>query len=307
MTNEPLQVSVCICTYCRPEQLGLLLKDLQQQTMLPREVVVVDNHPEGSGQSAVEAAREWANFPIRYGIQPVKNISLTRNATVELASSEWLAFLDDDERVGSEWLALLCKTAIDFKADGVLAPVHAIVPDDAPSWLLRRNFYHVMSPTKTGEVMPLNRIGIGNALLRGDLVRALEGPFSPRFGLTGGEDAEMLTRMVRRGAHIVSCTEAYATEPVEPARLNLRWILLRSLRGGQDHATHWLDGRFGPVHWWSMPFFYADALAKLLVSIAITVLSLPFGKHRIARGLQLAASNVGKLSTLWNWHYEEYK
>ena len=141
---------------------------------------------------------------------------------------------------------------------------------------------------------------------RADRVRALEGPFSARFGLTGGEDSEMLTRLVQQGAKVVSCDEAVATEPVAAARLRLRWILLRSLRGGQDFATHTLDGRFGPLRPWSKPMFYLGAAAKLLVSLLLSVLSLPFGRHRAAHGLQLAASNAGKLSTLLRWRYQEY-
>ena len=50
-------VSVCICTYRRPEQLAWLLDDLIAQTRRPDEVVVVDNEPAGGGQASVEAAR----------------------------------------------------------------------------------------------------------------------------------------------------------------------------------------------------------------------------------------------------------
>lgn len=299
-------VSVCICTYRRPQQLGWLLDDLIAQSRRPDEVVVVDNEPAGSGRVSVEAAQARAPFPIRYEIQPVKNISRTRNRTVALAQGDWLALLDDDERAPADWLALLLDAAGRYRADGVVAPVVSIVPEHAPAWIRRGRFYQAVPRTPTGEVMPLNRVGIGNALLRGDLVRALDGPFDEAYGLTGGEDGDMLTRMVQAGARIVSCDEAVVTEPVADNRLNLRWILLRAVRGNQDYTKHWRNGRFGPVRVWQVPVYYLRAAAQLLLAAVLTVLSLPFGRHRAAQWLQLAYGNFGKLSTLWGWHYQEY-
>jgi succinoglycan biosynthesis protein ExoM len=92
-------VSVCIATYRRAERLAAVLDDLTRLTRLPDEVVVVDNDAAASARPVVEhRLREGAPFPIRYAVQPVKNISLTRNKTVELAGGDWLAFIDDDER-----------------------------------------------------------------------------------------------------------------------------------------------------------------------------------------------------------------
>lgn len=307
MSSVPAaRVSVCICTYRRPEQLGWLLADLAAQSRQPDEVVVVDNEPEGGGLASVEDARARAPFPIRYEIQPVKNISRTRNRAVALAEGDWLALLDDDERAPAHWLQTLLDTAARYRADGVIAPVVSVVPDSAPAWIRRGRFYQPARDTPTGEIMPLNSVGIGNALLSGARLRALEGPFDEAYGLTGGEDSDLLTRMVQGGARLVACQEAAVTEPVVAARLNLRWILLRAVRGNQDYTRNWRRGRFGLLRPWSLPVFYLRALAQLGLATVLTPLSLPFGRHRAARWLQLAAGNFGKLSTLWGWHYQEY-
>ena len=101
-------VSVCIATYRRAERLAAVLDDLTRQTRLPDEVVVVDNDAAASARLVVEHRLcQSAPFPIRYAVQPVKNISLTRNKTVELAGGDWLAFIDDDERAPPPWLAQL--------------------------------------------------------------------------------------------------------------------------------------------------------------------------------------------------------
>ena len=122
-----MNISLCIATYRRADRLQILLDDLVCQRRPPNEVVVVDNDATGSARSVVERRRELGTpFPIHYDIQPVKNISLTRNRTVELASGDWIAFIDDDERAPAAWLAQLNDAANRYNADGVLGPVSHI-------------------------------------------------------------------------------------------------------------------------------------------------------------------------------------
>ena len=298
-------ISVCIATYRRAERLGALLADLAQQSLPPGEVVVVDNDAEGSGGAAVaRCLAAQPPFPVRYAIQPVKNISLTRNRTVELASGECLAFADDDERAPQSWLATLAAALARYQADGVLGPVAPIVPDDAPAWIRRGRFYD-FPRLPSGSVVPPNRLRFGNVLLRAAPLRALGTPFDPAYGLTGGEDGDMLARLALQGARIVWCDEAPVHEPIEPARLNLRWLLRRSLRGGQDFARHLLAGRYGPRRAAAVRLI-ARSLLQLIAAAALAVLCLPFGRHHAAHWLTRASANAGKLSIFLGWHYREY-
>jgi succinoglycan biosynthesis protein ExoM len=91
------QVSVCLATYRRNEQLRAVLEDLTKQDRFPDQVVVVDNDADGGARSIVEQCRAaGAPFRIDYDVQPVPSIAITRNRTVELALGEWIAFIDDD-------------------------------------------------------------------------------------------------------------------------------------------------------------------------------------------------------------------
>lgn len=301
-----MNISLCIATYRRPERLGALLDDLVKQQHLPSEVVVVDNDAAGSARAVVDRRRDrGAPFPIHYAIQPVKNISLTRNRTVELANGDWIAFIDDDERAPSAWLGQLAGTVMRYAADGALGPVEPIVPTHAPAWIRRGSFYD-WARMKTGAVIPLNKLRFGNVLLRGALLREAAAPFDPSYGLTGGEDGDLLGRLVQRGARVVWCDEAIVHEPVEAARLSLRWLLLRALRGGQDFARHRLAGRYGRVTPGGRLRLFLRSLVQLATAAGLALLFLPCGRHRAVYWLLKASANLGKMSIFLGWHYREY-
>ncbi len=301
-----MKISLCIATYRRPERLGALLDDLCRQQRLPHEVVVVDNDSAGSGRCVIERRlAAGAPFPILYDIQPVQNISLTRNSTVALASGDWLAFVDDDERVPAAWLAQLVATVTRCSADGVLGPVEPVLPANAPAWIRRGGFYD-WARMGTGLLIPANKLRFGNVLLRASLLRTGPAPFDPGYGLTGGEDGDLLTRLVQRGAYFVWCDEAIVHEPVEAARLSLRWLLLRALRGGQDHARHALAGRYGELGRTGHLRLLLRSLLQVMLAAGLALLSWPWGRHRAAYWLLKAAANVGKVSVFLGWHYREY-
>ncbi|QEI07921.1 glycosyltransferase family 2 protein [Pigmentiphaga aceris] len=299
-------ISVCIATYKRLDRLDALLGDLLAQHCLPREIVVVDNDAQGSAR-AVLARHQSAQSacPLIYDIQPEKNISLTRNRTVALASGTWLAFIDDDERAPPDWLASLLASAQAHHADGVLGPVLPVLPDDAPAWIRRGSFYD-WARMHTGTPVPANQLRFGNLMLKADLLGRIDPVFDPRLGLTGGEDGDLLMRLVKDGARMVWNDEATVTEPVEASRLQLRWILRRALRGGQDFARHFLAGRLQPPSLRNRAVFFARALLQLLAAGLLSLLTLPAGRHHSAYWLGRACANFGKLSVLWGWHYTEY-
>ena len=300
-----MNVSLCIATYRRTDRLALLLDDLAVQTRPPDELVIVDNDPDASAEAVViSRAAAGLPFAVKYDRQPIKNISLTRNRSVALASGDWIAFIDDDERAPANWLDRLCTAIDDYTADGVLGPVVPVLPVDAPAWIRRGRFYD-WTRLRSGQAIPRNRLRFGNLILRASLLRG-DAPFDPAYGLTGGEDGDLLARLAQAGARLVWCDEAVVHEPVEPARLSLGWLLRRALRGGQDFARHTLAGRYGANGAGARLRLLARAGVQLLAAMALTLLSLPFGLHHAVHWMTRASANLGKLSIFWGWHYREY-
>lgn len=299
------EVSICICTYKRPAQLQLLLQDLSAQTVLPAQVVVVDNDAARTGE--VGTVGHWP-FELVYDVQPEKNISLTRNRSIARATAAWIGILDDDERVPADWLEGMCRTAADGDADGVIGGVRAVLPADAPAWLDQRFFPIPQNPH--AEPFPINRISSGNALVRATTLRAVfdgpRAPYDPRLGLSGGEDTDFYCRLQLAGARMVWCGTVQASEPVAPDRQNLRWLKLRALRGGQDYARNFSLGHYRAISGWQKIRFAVEAFGKLAVAASVLLVVSAFSQRQRAYWTVKAYANIGKLSGLRGGYYAEY-
>lgn len=114
-------VSVVIPAYNAAHFLVDALQGIAQQTVLPREVVIVND---GSKDDTVQVVEAWIAahpqpFPIRLHNQANSGIAATRNQGIRLAQGAWLAFLDADDIFEPEHIAeLLRALAADPAAQG---------------------------------------------------------------------------------------------------------------------------------------------------------------------------------------------
>jgi len=238
-------ISVCVCTFKRPELLAKLLDGLAEQVVdesFRFDVVVVDNDRERSSEALVRSFAARGQMALTYDCEPERNISLTRNRAIRHAKGNLVAFIDDDECPVPEWLSQLHRTIRRFNVDGVLAPVLPHFPPDAPEWLKRgRVFDRKRHPTGT-------RIGAGdartgNVLLDRSLFAADQPWFDPAFGRTGGEDSDFFARQFKNGGVFVWCDEAVAYETVPPERWTAAFHIRRLWRSGTISGEWIRDGR----------------------------------------------------------------
>src|SRR5436190_12853645 len=90
-------ISVCICTYKRPQLLGRLLVELAcQETggLFTYSIVVVDNDRLQSAEAVVSG---FAAVSVKYCVEPRQNIALARNRAVQDSRGDFVAFFDDDQ------------------------------------------------------------------------------------------------------------------------------------------------------------------------------------------------------------------
>lgn len=305
MTLPVPDISVCICTYRRPQLLDRLLAALAEQRLDGRlEVVVVDNDRHGTARDTVSARAADYPWPLAYHLQPQQNIALTRNLAVAEAHGHWIAFIDDDEVPAEDWLARLLETQRACDADAVFAPVLPRLHAAAPDWIRRGGFFD-RPRHPTGTPVPEDEARTGNVLIRRARLLAQDGPFDPAYGLSGGEDTMLFSALLRQGARFVWCDEAGVWEEVPPERTNLGWLLRRSYRIGQSYARSLLARRAERRASTALGLALR-ATAQWLAASLLFLLLLPAGRARAVPWLRKSVAQLGKLSALAGHRYLEY-
>jgi GT2 family glycosyltransferase len=239
---EPPSVSVVICSYTM-ERFDLLMRAIQSvraQTYPPQQIlVVVDNNPDLYKRliASVEDATIMENSGSR-------GLSGARNTGVSLATSEVVAFLDDDAEAKPDWLERL--TALYDDPD-----VLAVGGKVEPAWEAGRpGFFgpeldwivgctHQGLPRVASEVR--NVIGANMSFRRDVLVQV--GGFNTSLGRQGAvplgcEETEICIRATigSPGSRVVYEPAAVVHHSVPAARGTLRYMLSRSWSEGISKA-----------------------------------------------------------------------
>ncbi len=286
------EITVCVCSYRRPELLERLLAALAlQQTdgLFSFSCAIVDNDPSGSARNVVERSQLKFSVPIRYALEPARNIALARNRALSLVRGNFLAFIDDDEVPREDWLLQLWRTLHQSKADAVLGPVRPYFEREAPSWIVRSRICERASLI-TGTTVHWRQTRTGNVLLRTGIVVENGIQFDPAFA-TGGEDVDFFRRAAGAGKTFVWCEEAPAYELVPEARLRRRYYLKRALLQGRISFKYAMErpSLFGTIR----------VAAKALVAATSYTIALPFlfllGDHVGMKYLVKDCHHVGRL------------
>lgn len=229
-------VCVAVCTYRRTTVVATLASIARQRLSkdVSLSVVVADNDAEREAEARVLAAAEFEGLALTYVHAPQRNICVARNACIDAASGDWLAFLDDDETADPGWLMALLAEAERSGCDAVLGPVKATYHPQAPGWLVAADL-HSTSPTFTDGL--LLKGYAGNVLIRRSAIARYGLRFDVTLGRIGGEDDAFFYQLTDAGGTIGYAPEALAYEPVPPGRASLAWLLKRSFRTGQTHGS----------------------------------------------------------------------
>jgi succinoglycan biosynthesis protein ExoM len=112
-------IAVLIPTLARPQSLTRALRSVfaQDRCDLIRVIVIADNAPDASARRTVEALRSCAPVPIVYVHAEPPGVATARNVGLAATDAPYVAFLDDDEEAGPNWLGDLYETHRQTGAD----------------------------------------------------------------------------------------------------------------------------------------------------------------------------------------------
>ncbi len=129
--SDVMKISVVICTCNRPERLKGAINSCLSQSVLPKEIIIVDDSQESIEQHIgkyIQRARE-CGIEIRYIRKDRKNRGLTKSRNIgwRIAQGEIIQFLDDDAELPKQGLEFVCDVfekdeknelvAVDFPID----------------------------------------------------------------------------------------------------------------------------------------------------------------------------------------------
>ncbi len=242
-TSSNKALSIVVCTYNRASQLKILLRDLiEQRTNLEQEddieIIVVDNN--SSDETAELLSKQSGIVYLR---EEQQGSSFARNTGVKAASGHLIAFIDDDIRLNSKWLAEVYKLAITKPV--LVAYGGKVTPDweaELPPWLNLEAPFEIMQaifpshnygdrehryPFYFGNRKILNPI-CANLMVTRDIFAEL-GLFRTDLGLHGRqrgacEDTELCWRILAKAYPVKYFPKANVYHPVGLDRLNKSFV-----------------------------------------------------------------------------------
>jgi hypothetical protein len=218
---------------CLADCLGALAR---ARGPLPAEVVVVDDRPPAGRGSALPldaagALRDRLRVVRTGGRGP----AAARNAGLRTVRTPWVAFLDDDVRVGPDWARRL---AADLRAaPPTTAGVQGRLRVPLPAGRRPTDWERGTAGLERAAWATADMAYRTAALRR-------VGGFDERFPRAFREDADLALRVLDAGWTLAR-GERVTEHPVRPAD---RWASLRAQRGNTDDA---LMNRLHGPHWWA--------------------------------------------------------
>ncbi|QBF34246.1 glycosyltransferase family 2 protein [Thalassococcus sp. S3] len=112
------KISVIVACYNLADHIGDCIAALAAQSVEVFEVLIIDD---GSTDSSVEVAQAAIGEDQRFHLisQPNGGLSAARNAGLERAGGDYIAFVDGDDRVAPDWLARMYDALRQHDADWV--------------------------------------------------------------------------------------------------------------------------------------------------------------------------------------------
>jgi GT2 family glycosyltransferase len=245
VTSPALEVSVC--TRDRPRLLSDLLGDLARQDAAPADwrLTVVDNGSRPLAPVVLAASRP---VPVRVLREERAGISRARNRAAEAAEGEWVAFLDDDVRVGPDFVSTLVRALRAAPEAGWYGG--RVLPrweGRRPPWARRRpqgleglvGWFDLGPGTRPLPAATGGPFGANFGLRR----RAFRdvGPFDTDLGVGGrvasrGEETDWIRRAVARGLPGLYVGGALARHRVRPARFRWERLVRHGIQSGVSHV-----------------------------------------------------------------------
>ena len=196
-SEESEQISVVIPLYNKATEIERALLSVVEQSLAPREIIVVDDgSTDGSHLIVERIMREHPEANIRLERQENRGVSAARNRGISLATSKYIALLDGDDCYLSGYIAEVCRLMAYYPTADVYSTGFDIVNNDSR--------YKANTPEQEGIINPAKEALEGRypvipstATIRREALLSIGG--FPE-GMRIGEDQWVWVRLMQQGA-----------------------------------------------------------------------------------------------------------
>ncbi|OBF40827.1 hypothetical protein A5724_07170 [Mycobacterium sp. ACS1612] len=222
----------------RLPSINAALESLRHQSRQPKQLVVaVDNNE--SLADRLRAENDGITVVLNTGS---RGASSTRNRGLEVVTTPYTAFLDDDETADRDWLLHLRQAFTTSDVVGTGGKYETVWLSKKPPWF-PEEFAWVVGGSYLGlptEATPVRNVWSGNMAVRTDVFRQVGG-FRTDFGKRGAipqpEDTDLCIRMAAAtGGHWMYVPEAIIYHEVPTQRATLRFFITRCFAEGFGKA-----------------------------------------------------------------------
>jgi glycosyltransferase involved in cell wall biosynthesis len=266
------RVSIVICSHNRSADVAECVDALIPQINSQVELILIDSASDPSDQAEMaRLAKLYPALKLTRVDQP--GLSLARNRGVQLATADWVVFLDDDAVPFPDWLEKLSV------AVSAASPNQAIIgggiyprwPDGMSGERLStrwKMFLSLAEAEKPGRVTDGYAVNGANYAIRRRILLDLGG-FSEKLGRVGaslvsGEDSQVTQSVLDAGLGASFDPSFKVYHKISPERLKISWILRRTFWEGYS-ATQVFRSREAPLPANLRPLKLIASLPALLI------------------------------------------
>ncbi|HSL43685.1 MAG TPA: glycosyltransferase [Anaerolineales bacterium] len=291
------KITVAIPTLNRPDALARCLEALLVKgTVLPAEVLIVNQGEYYAAEQVINCARLNSPAPIVHCSQPKKGLSAARNLASIQAHCRVIAFTDDDCVPAPDWLETIERTmATNPSADGVTGSILPLGDESAGLFpiSIRTN---KKGKTFQGHALPWHVGSGGNFAIRRDWLFRVRG-YDERLGAgspgKAAEDTDLFYRLLLSGAVIRYEPEVVISHERQDAARLIRSFWNYSYGIGAFTAKHFRAGDPYAIYLLGVWLFWliwrtgSSILRRRKMYIGEGWLSLKGCSHGLAYGFKL--------------------
>ena len=241
-STYPLTIVIATCN--RPDRLAHVLEYIHRADAVAgggNKLIIADNGDETSAEIAVRQFSESSGMDVQYLRTPPRNKCKALNASIAVATTDWLAFTDDDTEPDENWL----REGMRFAARGDCRYFGGrVVPGERPveapatlgPYIERKScpgggvYVHYIPLLESGLIKADSQAPLGSNCFACKDLFAERGGYDEELwdvcgkAALGCDDGEMGVRLKAAGEPIGFCKDAVVFHPVrlEQTGLNVR-------------------------------------------------------------------------------------